>query len=425
MSPQLLVDPGSDPANIDEDAGDRYEQDRKQYTQDQEKQQTKTTVQTGEADDLEFPEGGKGWLVILGCGLGSFMGFGMINSYGVFQTHYETVLYSNVSSSKLSIIGACQASILYFFAPLMIPLVHAFGIRQILILGCSMMNGSKGKELLDLVFLLHIFVSLGGVIWPIIFKNMIGKHGFEWTVRTIVFLYIPLGLAVIFLIPQKLDDIYVFKEETISNSKWNNEKIKQLPLAYQRIFKNWTLVIKDPRFLLILVSNLIGAFGSYPAIFYIDFFSHALSPNSSVSSYITVIYNALGGPGRILPALLADRIGRVNVLLIWLFWSAIAVLALWIPSIKEKIFSLYVFFVAFLGFTAGPYFSLHPACLGQIFGIRGSEPRMQLFMITASPGAILGCIIAGSFVPVDSNDRSLILVSFNKVAIYSGLMLMA
>lgn len=60
MSPQLLVDPGSDPANIDEDAGDRYEQDRKQYTQDQEKQQTKTTVQTGEADDLEFPEGGKG-----------------------------------------------------------------------------------------------------------------------------------------------------------------------------------------------------------------------------------------------------------------------------------------------------------------------------------------------------------------------------
>lgn len=275
------------------------------------------------------------------------------------------------------------------------------------------------------MFLLHIFVSLGGVIWPIIFKNMIGKHGFEWTVRTIAFLYIPLGLAVIFLIPQKLDDIYVFKEETISNSKWNNEKIKQLPLAYQRIFKNWTLVIKDPRFLLILVSNLIGAFGSYPAIFYIDFFSHALSPNSSVSSYITVIYNALGGPGRILPALLADRIGRVNVLLIWLFWSAIAVLALWIPSIKEKIFSLYVFFVAFLGFTAGPYFSLHPACLGQIFGIRGSEPRMQLFMITASPGAILGCIIAGSFVPVDSNDRSLILVSFNKVAIYSGLMLMA
>lgn len=43
------------------------------------------------------------------------------------------------------------------------------------------------------MFLLHIFVSLGGVIWPIIFKNMIGKHGFEWIVRTIAFLYIPLG----------------------------------------------------------------------------------------------------------------------------------------------------------------------------------------------------------------------------------------
>jgi len=422
-------------------------------------------VQIGEKDEeIEFREGGLGWLVIFGCGLSSLSSFGMVNSYGVFQTYYETEMFPNVESSKLSIIGACQASIIYFFVPLVMPLVHAFGIRQVLLTGALLyvisffglsttQSNSLWKCYLFQGILYSIggalqfscmmvlpsewfkrkratafgvasgFVGVGGVVWPIIFKKMIEKHGFKWTVMTIGFVYIPLGLATVILMPQKLDKRYVHKEKCFANSRWNWQNIRSLPQAYCQLFKEWERVMKDVRFSIILLINLLCSFGAYPAIFYIDFFGSVIAPTAKISAYLTVIYVVLGAPGRIIPAIIADKIGRINSLLICTFALGISVFVLWIPSIEYESIGIFVAFVVLFGFFVGPIFSLFPASLGQLFGIEGSEARLGLFMITATPGPILGCLIAGSFIPVDSNDHQLILNAFYKLVIYSGVVL--
>ncbi|CCH40509.1 Monocarboxylate transporter [Wickerhamomyces ciferrii] len=433
---------------------------------DHEKNKLKATnIHTGEADDLEFPEGGRGWLMVLGSGIASAVCFGMVYSYGVFQTHYETELFPTLPSSKLSIIGALQTSIIYLLTPFCLPLAHAFGIRSCLAFGCIMkiialfgLSTTDANSLWKcyvfqavffgiggaLLFSISMavpsewfkrkrasafgisaaFVGVGGVMWPIIFKQMIHKYGFSWTVKTIGFIYIPLSIGIVLLMPQKIETKYLHKAETVSNSEFNLDNIKSIPQRYRDIFKNWRIVSKNFRFVVILLSNLLGILGSYPAIFYIDFFGSTLGPNFKITAYITVLYVSIGFPGRVIPAIIADHIGRINVLLLCLLTFASSTFLFWIPAIKEQSMVLYVIFVAVFGFTAGPLFSLYPASLGQLFGIHGSEARIGLFFLVGSPGPIIGCLIAGSFIPTDSSNRELIIHSFYKLVIYSGVILM-
>ncbi len=429
---------------------------------DPEKQSNR--VHVGEADEEEFPEGGKGWLVLLGCGLTSISVFGMINSYGVFQTYYETVLFPNVSSSKLSIIGATQASLCYFLTPWTVPLVHAFGLRQVLSVGasflviaffglatttpsqlwkCYIFQGlffSIGaalqfgpvmtvpsewfKKKRGTAFGISAgFVGVGGVVWPILFKQMINKRGFKWTVMTVAFVYIPLSIGSILLVPQHLEDRYNHKGKCFSNAVWNKENIKNLPQSFKNIVIEWSHVIKNPRYSIILLTNLLVSFGSYPVIFYIDFFGHTIGGEAKIVSYLTMIFVVMGFPGRAIPAMIADKIGRINVLIVCSAVLFISIFALWIPSIEYNLLGVYIGFVIVFGFAVGPLFSLFPASLGQLFGIRGNEARLSLFLFSATPGPILGCLIAGSFIPIDSTDTEKIIHSFYKVVIFSGILL--
>lgn len=423
-------------------------------------------VHATEADKQQFPEGGKGWLVVFGCTCCSLMSFGMTNSYGVFQTHYETVLFSDVPSIKLSIIGASQASICYLVTSMTLPLIYAFGIRQVLLLGCSLMmvamfglstthQGQLWKCYLfqavmfsigmGLVFAAILFspiewfkrrramalgismsgVAVGGIIWPIIFKNMIKHNSFNWTVRTIAFLYIPLSIGAVLLVPQELDPRFIHKAETVSNSRWSIEKIKDLPSTYRTSFKNWIRQTTDMRYDSMLLSNILGMFGSYPAIFYLDYFATLIAPNATFTNYTVTIYNLFGGPGRVLPGIIGDKIGRCNCLIAFLLVLSISIFTMWIPCIKYQILPLYAVFVCIFGLCVAPFYSLFPACFTQIFGTQGSEARLGLFLFTSFPGPLLGCVIAGSFIPKGTSSAETVIHAYYKLTIYSGVVMMA
>jgi MFS family permease len=424
-----------------------------------------------EQDTHEFPDSGlAAWSVIFGCCFVSFMTFGMINSYAVFQTHYETVLFPHVSSWKLSIIGASQASGIYLFTPLAIPLHHALGIRHVLalggtfivvgFLGLSSVNEKNGELWKCYLFQAVMFpigggllfppvmlspiewfnknralalgvsqcgVGLGGMIWPIVFKNVVEKHGFRWGVRTIGLMYIPLSLGAVLFIPRKLDERYISPgQKPLSNTQFSWKNIKVLHWTYLNTFRRWTRVVKDMKYVALLVVNLIGMFGSYPAIFYIDYYASIIfgekDPTSNLVKWIIVIYNIMGTPGRIIPAFIADKVGRTNVLISCILASGALILSFWISSIQYELTSLFVVFAVLFGFTIGPFFSLFPACITQIFGSKDSDARIGLFLIISTPGPILGCIISGNFIEKGA-QFDVLLDSFTKLCLYSGIML--
>ncbi|CCH40508.1 Monocarboxylate transporter [Wickerhamomyces ciferrii] len=415
----------------------------------------------------QVAEGGRGWLVIIGTGIGAMMGYGMINSFGTYQTYYKNELYPETSSQSLSLIGAAQSTFIYILNPIIMPLMYVVGLRTLLTCGCALMivsffglstatSDSRWKIYVfqaviyslghSLVFgsiiqspmewfnkrrataysISFVFSCTGGVIFPLIFKNMINKHGFKWTNMTIGFLYIPLSIAVIFLIPQRLKPEHIHKPETISNAQFDIHKFKELPSRIMSNIRSWKPVLRDWRFLMFLLSNIIGGFGIFPAIFFMDYYGELIAPGAKIVSYLVMMYNAVGAPGRVIPGMLADKIGRANVLFIWLFVCGLSIFVFWMTSIPGEDMNLYLAYTIFFGFFVGPYFSLAPACLGQVFShIEDADAKLGLYLLSLSPGPLVGCVIAGSFVPTESGDKELLLDSFYKLTAFTGSMIIA
>lgn len=421
-----------------------------------------TKVTVGEADLNDFPEGGRGWLVILGCFCISIMTYGMVNAYGVFQTYYATILFPTHSSIVLSLIGAVQTSLIYMVAPFAVPLSYALSPRVTCAFGGSLMvisffllpqctqfyqvflcqgvcYGLGGgimfpptlqspyewfKTKRALANACSVFgTCIGGIIWPILFKHMEKKNGFQWTCRTIGFLYIPLVIAVCSLLQQPLDEKFIKSmpnKQFLSISKFSIDNIKNIDKSYKKLMKEWVIVLKNWRFNLLLFSNALGMLGSYCGIFFLDYFAVKLSPNSTVSEYIVVLYNAFGGPGRLVSCILADQFGRLNVLLVFLFFSFAFPLILWMPSISQESLSLFAIFTSAWGVALAGFFAIFPVCMGQLFGINGSEARVGLFLLTSGPGPLIGTVIASSFIPTESHDVLKIINSFYGLSGFSG-----
>lgn len=75
-----------------------------------------------------------------------------------------------------------------------------------------------------------------------------------------------------------------------------------------------------------------------------------------MAQYLLPITNAWGIPGRLLPAILADRFGRFNITTIVRTLSAVAVLACWIPAHSNAIV---IVFGSMYGFLIGGAY--HPS----------------------------------------------------------------
>ena len=133
--------------------------------------------------------------------------------------------------------------------------------------------------------------SLGGVIWPIILRNVLYKVGFGWGVRISAFIMLPLLAAACLTIRLPHDQANLPK-----------------PKPDLTIVKNFTLII--------LAMGLFFIFlGLFSPFFYMTTYTVALGLDASMAFYMVSIINATSSFGRILPGFFADRVGPFNVLI--------------------------------------------------------------------------------------------------------------
>src|ERR1700712_69799 len=77
--------------------------------------------------------------------------------------------------------------------------------------------------------------------------------------------------------------------------------------------------------------------------------------------------------GRILPGILADRIGNFNVMIGTCLLSGIVVLGLWIPSANN---AAIIMFAILYGFFSGAFGAMSPALVAQISPIKQIGSRV-------------------------------------------------
>ena len=151
-----------------------------------------------------------------------------------------------------------------------------------------------------------IFCVVGGIIYPVIFRQLQPTIGLGWAKRVIAF-----SQLVALIVP-----VFGMRERVPSTTLRR--------LLDWRLFKKWS-------FLLILFGMLFGYMGIYISFCYIELYALAKCRTPySVASYILTVTNAGSLVGRLVPTYFADRfLGPINVHTLLAFAGAIFAFA-WI-----------------------------------------------------------------------------------------------
>lgn len=227
--------------------------------------------------------------------------------------------------------------------------------------------------------------SVGGVIFPIALNRML-EHttlGFGWSVRICGFILlavlVPSCLAIKPRLPSRKSNFF-------------------LPSAFREV----------PYVVLILALSCIFI-GMFPPIFLIPEFAIQQGMSTTMSFYLLATLNAASFPGRVLPGIASDKVGRLNMLIIAALSTGVVLLCWTAVSGNAGI----IVFTAFFGFTSGAIFSAGSVAFASV----PKDPRnigtyLGMGLGCASVAALIGPPANGALVARDGD--------FTGVAIMSG-----
>ncbi|KAL4922782.1 major facilitator superfamily domain-containing protein [Aspergillus aurantiobrunneus] len=276
---------------------------------------------------LDYPDGGsRAWSVALGTAGVMFCTLGYVNSWGVYQAYYHVNQLNGETMSAVSWIGSLQSFFIFgsslvggplfdrYGAKVIYPPAAVFvftifmtslckeyyqfmlaqgvlgGIAQGLIMTPAMaatpqyFNKKRGAAM----GLAVAGSSIGGVILPISLNRMLTKTnlGFGWSVRIEAFLI--LGVLLVSCPPIR--------------ARVPPRKSNFLLLRAFREVGYTTLI----------VGSFFSFLGMYPPLFYLPSYGIAQGMTPTFAFYLSAILNAASFPGRIVPAILSDKFGKLN-----------------------------------------------------------------------------------------------------------------
>ncbi|TFK46696.1 MFS general substrate transporter [Heliocybe sulcata] len=360
------------------------------------------------ATEDDFPDGGlQAWTIVLGSMCVNAATFGLVNAWGTFQAYYTQTLLPDTSASSLAWIGSIQYSLVFFPGLVSGRLFDLgyfrlpFTLASILLLVATFLTAECTKYWHFLLcqglgiglasgvmfgptqgILAHwwkkrrqtalgvcaIGSSIGGTLFPIIFRNLVPQIGFKWTVRVI-------GFLLIFFIG-------------IGNLTLRR---RLPPVHVSGGLCNWK-AFKSPAFSLYVFTCFVAFLGLYTVLTYIDISAIDAGVDENFTLYLVSIANASSSFGRILGGLLADRIGGLNVMMPF---TAVAGLLtyLW-PLAQTK--SAFIAIAVIYGFSSGVYVSLLMAPVLALGETGDVGRRVGMTMTVQAFGALAGPPISGA-----------------------------
>ncbi|KAF2173881.1 hypothetical protein M409DRAFT_62108 [Zasmidium cellare ATCC 36951] len=340
-----------------------------------------------------------------------FCSFGWINAIAVFQNYYQTHQLAEYSPSTIAWIPSLETFMNFFLGPVVGAILDRYGHRWLLIVGTflhvfGLMMTSLCTEYYQFILaqgicspigVCMIFFpamasittwfykkrafafgivaagsSLGGVIFPIMIQRLIDDVGFGWSMRIAAFLILFLMIIANLTITSRMPP-------------------RKTPFKLMAFIEP----LKEVPFDLTAFGSFLFFLGLFIPINYIITEAVEYGMSENLAQYLVSILNAASLFGRVLPGYVADRIGRFNMTIIMCFFSAVIVLAMWIPS---KANAPIIVFAALYGFGSGAFVSLAPSMIAQISDVRKIGVRTGTFFATISIAALISNPIGGALI---------------------------
>ena len=211
--------------------------------------------------------------------------------------------------------------------------------------------------------------SFGGVVFPITFHYLVPQVGFGWAVRVIAFL----GLAT------NIPSLAVLRVRVVPPTR--------------RTFVDLAM-FRDRAYLIFCLSLFVGFLGLYAPVFYISpYATETTTIPPTVAFYLVPILMLGSAPGRVVPNLIADKIGSLNIFIPAAFISSLLAFC-WIAI--SSVGGLVVFAVLY-GMSSGAIVSILPPAVVEIApDMKNLGTRMGMAFAIASVGLLIGNPIAGA-----------------------------
>jgi predicted MFS family arabinose efflux permease len=216
--------------------------------------------------------------------------------------------------------------------------------------------------------------TVGGIIFPIIFRRLQPSIGFGWAVRTIAFVNLALS-AVIYVVlcrkPGKRNPTRSFIDGS---------------------------ALREPAFISFSLALLFIFIGYYIPLFYIPIFATTkLGASSDLAFYLLAVCNAASFFGRTTPYLLGPRVKPV---FLFVFWTVAAAIILYAWMAVTTIAG-FIVWVCFWGYITGvlvtaPVSTVAHPSLCPSMAVIGARLGMSWSM--AAIGILIGTPIAGALV---------------------------
>ncbi|EYE97441.1 putative monocarboxylate transporter [Aspergillus ruber CBS 135680] len=400
---------------------------------------------------MAHPEGGLAAnLVVLGSFCSITGGLGLMNSIGIYQAYISTHQLSSLSHSEISWIFGVY-NFLIFFGGLQIgPIFDAKGPRALLWIGSTLLVimfialgfcekywhffvvlGVLGGIGTSFIFIVpvasigHFFLrrrgaatglamaggSIGGVIFPIMLEKLAPKIGFAWTTRAI-------GLVTLVLLFIGCLLVRGREPEPSSSPESPPDKPKSKRKSIKSLLPDLT-ILANPLLALTTAGVFLIEWGFFIPLEYITSYAlyHSVSPD--LAYLMVVFFNAGSFPGRWIPGILADKVGRYNMLIYTNLLALVAVLGVWMPA-QGNVAATIVFAVVF-GFASGSNISLVPVCVGELCPTEAYGRYYTTVYTIVSLGALTGVPIAGEIIQ-RTNGEYWGLIAFAGCSYAAGLM---
>ncbi|KAL2823180.1 major facilitator superfamily domain-containing protein [Aspergillus cavernicola] len=360
------------------------------------------------APEPTFDTGLTAWLQVFGSFFLFFNSWGVVNTWGVYQTYYEQTMLSDMPSSSVAWIGSLQSFLLMLFGVVTGPLFDAGYFRGLLGFGTVMlpfglMMTSISSKFWHLILAQGICIgiacgclfvpaiailpqyfkqkrglangiaasgsSIGGVIYPIMFNQLQKKVGFPWATRAVGFL--AFGTCLI---------------------SFSLMRMRFVPTEKRNLIQLGAF--KEPIFVLFAIGMFLGFLGFYNFLFYVQ--SYAIETgivDDNLGFYLLSMLNAGSTFGRIIPNFIADHAGPLNILI-----PASAVTAIlsfvWIGV--HTVPGIIILSVLY-GIFSGGFVSLPPVVLSSLTkDMRELGTRMGMVFAITSVGLLIGTPIGGA-----------------------------
>ncbi|PQE15489.1 riboflavin transporter MCH5 protein [Rutstroemia sp. NJR-2017a WRK4] len=386
--------------------------------------ETGETGETPSAAMMTFPDGGaRAWAVTAGAAGLLFCTFGYINAFGVYQEYYQSHQLKHRSPSDISWIGSLQVFFLFSGSAIGGPLFDRFGAKVIwpaatlyvfsvmmtsicseywefmlaqgvlggIATGMTMAPGTTAvsqyfdKKRGAAMGLCVAGSSVGGVIFPIALSKMLYNPtlGFGWSVRIIAFIVLAILLPSSAAIRARLPP---------------RKKAFFIPSAF-----------KESRYVTLILSAFLMILGVFIPIFYLPTYAVEHGMSAELSSDLVSILNGASFFGRVIPGVMADKVGRLNMFAVVGICTGILIFCWQRITTNAGI----IVFAVLYGFFSGAIVSLVTTCLSSV----PRDPRnigtyMGMGMATVAFSALIGPPINGAL--VDKYH------SFDQVSIFSG-----